>query len=152
MEERVKRMTGLLLNASAASGDTEAVRRLLDGGADPNSRDCDGWTALHMAAGRGETEVVRLLLAYGADVSARNKQGDTPLHVAIMLGHADAARALLEAGGGGLLHEPNQTGVTPYHWVRRSSDVALQQVVDELASPGSPSDHGQIPGANLVLA
>jgi ankyrin repeat protein len=47
------------------------VQMLLEKGIDINTRDSQGWTALHLAAERGQHEVVKLLLDRGADVYAR---------------------------------------------------------------------------------
>jgi ankyrin repeat protein len=54
----------------------EVVECLLERGADPNSRDNAGLTALHLAAGNGWVECARALLEGGADANARtNTQG-----------------------------------------------------------------------------
>jgi len=53
---------------------------LIEAGADPNSRDHLGRTALIVAANDGHTEVVRALLANGADPEgASTSDGETPL-------------------------------------------------------------------------
>jgi len=53
---------------------------LIEAGADPNSRDDAGDTALIVAAGKGWPEVVRALLAKGANPNAAGADGETPLH------------------------------------------------------------------------
>jgi ankyrin repeat protein len=126
------RMLDLLLMVSAAAGDLLQVVDLLDEGANPDSSDQDGWTALHAAAGRGHAGIVRLLVAHGANVRVRNNRGDTPLHVALMLGHAQAAQTLVEMGGGGLLDDQNGAGMTPLDWARRSSDPALRGLAEQV--------------------
>jgi ankyrin repeat protein len=69
----------------------EAVRLLLDRGADANARDVgDNASALHVAAGGGHLESVRLLLDAGADV-----QGSGDVHKSDVIGWA--ARAGNEA-------------------------------------------------------
>jgi uncharacterized protein len=50
---------------AAAHGDVSAISRLLDAGADANSRDEEGATALMRAAQNGQFEAVGALLARG---------------------------------------------------------------------------------------
>ena len=48
--------------------DTQAVKKLLEKGADANTRESPGgWSALHYAAQNGNVEVVEILLSKGAD-------------------------------------------------------------------------------------
>jgi len=74
------------------------VTRCLAAGADPNARDEDGWTPLHLAATYDGAEAVAALLAGGADLNARDEDGWTPLHVAALVGGAEAVAALLDEG------------------------------------------------------
>ena len=59
----------------------DAVRLLLEAGANPNAVNPKGDTALHMAAHDGRLEVLRELVAGGADVDARNAAGQTALEL-----------------------------------------------------------------------
>jgi len=61
----------------AHEGSVEGIRELLDGGADPNFRDSDGRTALHIAACEGHRDVVRILLSWKANIDARDRWGST---------------------------------------------------------------------------
>jgi ankyrin repeat protein len=64
-ERNAEGSTGLHL----AVGQVDAVRLLLEHGADPNTRDVgDNASALHFAAGAGDLEAVRALLDAGGDV------------------------------------------------------------------------------------
>ncbi len=57
------------MHEAAKRGDLDAVRLLLEHGADPNAREPgDNTTPLHWAAAHGHVDVVRALLDAGADV------------------------------------------------------------------------------------
>ena len=81
------------------SGNLEAVRALLEAGADSDFRgDHDSYTAIMSAAKNGHVEVAGLLLAAGADKDSQGGDGYTALGFAAANGHFEIARLLLEAG------------------------------------------------------
>ncbi len=109
----------LTIIEAARRGDAEAVRSLLDRGADVNAAQGDGMSALHGAAERGHAEVADVLLAASADVEAKTRIGSyTPLHVASRGGHAPVVVRLLEAGADPDAVTTN-SGVTPLHLAGR---------------------------------
>ena len=57
----------------------EEVQLLLEASADPNERDEQGNTPLHLAVKVGWLKRVELLVSHGADVNAKNNQGENPL-------------------------------------------------------------------------
>ena len=63
------------LHSAAAARDAEAVRVLLEAGADPNARQAGGFTALHAAAQHDDAATATLLLQHGADPALRTDQG-----------------------------------------------------------------------------
>jgi ankyrin repeat protein len=88
------------LHLAAFFGRPEAVRFLLDRGADVDAAGT-GWmtgTALHPAASSRKSEVVAMLLDAGADPDARQSGGWTPLHAAAKNGDLASVEALLAAG------------------------------------------------------
>jgi hypothetical protein len=61
----------------AHEGNAEGIRDLLDAGADPNFRDSDGRTAMHISACEGHADVVELLLDRGAEPVVEDQWGST---------------------------------------------------------------------------
>jgi ankyrin repeat protein len=59
----------------------DAVKVLLEAGADPNAANPKGDTALHIAAYGGRLEPLRELIAGGADVTVRDAAGLTALEL-----------------------------------------------------------------------
>lgn len=66
------------LGFAARSGDLEAVRTLLDAGADIEAKDSAGHTSLHFTALNANPEVAAVLLERGADIGAENIFGVMP--------------------------------------------------------------------------
>jgi ankyrin repeat protein len=60
----------------------EALRTLIDLGADVNRQNAAGDTAVHAAAALGMNTVISFLAERGADLSAKNKAGRSPIDVA----------------------------------------------------------------------
>ncbi len=74
------------------------VGRLLAAGADVNTPQADGMTALHWATYYDQQRPVKLLLEAGANARAENRYGVTPLSLACLNGNAQLVKLLLEAG------------------------------------------------------
>jgi ankyrin repeat protein len=90
------RDTTLLMHA-AAVGSPEAVKLLLDSGADVKAKNQFDCTALFFAA--GQPEKARMLVDKGADVNAATKMGRTPLMIAARCdGCSATVKLLLDKG------------------------------------------------------
>lgn len=102
-----------LLQQAAYWGLGNAVRTLIDRGANPSERDMRGETPLHKAARRGHREVVRALVEKGAEVDARNALGMTTLHWTALNGRGDIAELLIESGADVNARDQFTGGLTP---------------------------------------
>jgi ankyrin repeat protein len=76
----------------------EVVQVLLEGGANVDRTEADGFTALHVAALNGNLDVCRLLLDWGAKVDTVNILEETPLHLAVEEGYLSVVKLLVERG------------------------------------------------------
>jgi ankyrin repeat protein len=94
---------------TTAFGSLDAVRVLLDAGADPNQAGAFGLTPLHVAA--RDPRKVRLLLERGASVHAVSTAGYTPLMVAAVTNGSEEVVRLLIARGADV-NAADTTGVT----------------------------------------
>lgn len=103
------------LHEAALTGNLEAVKRHVAGGADLNIKDDFGSTPLIVAATFGKTDVAKALLDAGADLHVGNNEGSTPLHVASFLCYPDMVDALLDAGAD--VSATNNNGHTPLETV-----------------------------------
>jgi len=120
----------------------QMVAALLEHGADPNSRDPQGFTPLMPAAGPGDKEVLELLLAHKADVNAQDKNGWSALHhLAGFSTHGHAvplADDLLAAGAE--INLPNKDGRTPLNLVLgpgQPSEATISEFAEWLRRHGA---------------
>jgi ankyrin repeat protein len=84
---------------AAMQGNRDAVRTMLKQGADVNTAQGDGMTALHWAAQKGDVELAKTLLYAGANVKAATRVGGyTPLLIAAKNGNAPMIETLTTGG------------------------------------------------------
>jgi ankyrin repeat protein len=112
-------------------GDAAMVAALLNTGADPNTKNDAGATALMWAV--TDLEKVRLLLDHGAQVDARSADGRTPLIIAAGIpGAAPVVTLLLGRGANVLANGPGLlSGVTPLVAAAVSGDEATFHLLVE---------------------
>ena len=132
---------------AAMRGDLDAVRSLINQGADVNGAQGDGMTALHWAAENGSAPTAALLLSAGANLSAVTRLGGyTPLHLAAKAGSAEVVRAFLAAGA-----DPRAAtttgGATALHFAAAAGNGdAVMALIEHGADPNAvESAWGQTP-------
>jgi ankyrin repeat protein len=94
------------LQAAVLKGETDAVRQIIAEGISVDSRNYQGWTALHLAAFYDHTAIAKLLIEAGADIEKTTPRsstefrdfGSTPLILTAVRGSAETARLLIAAG------------------------------------------------------
>ncbi len=138
-----KRDTTPLMYA-AAVGSAEAMRMLLDAGADAKAKNALDATALHWCA--GDFEKVRMLVAKGADVNAVAKSGRAPLVLAALHpGNVKTVEYLLEHGA-----KVNVQGPPPVTPLIAAVESRDRKIVALLLEKGA--DVNALGGAALINA
>jgi len=89
---------GCVFLAACAAGDKDEVKKLLGRGADIDTANVDGLTALHQACIDDNLEMVEFLVTNGADVNRGDNEGWSPLHATASCGFLSIAKYLLEHG------------------------------------------------------
>jgi ankyrin repeat protein len=129
------------------NGDTQAVRKVLDDGADVNARDAEGNTPLILASLYAGPECVEMLLHRHADVNAANRAGVTALVRAATSYHK--ARLLIAAGANVRVRTA-RLGNTPLLLAARRAGNSL--TVQLLLEFGANASERNDAGVSPVLA
>ncbi|HEY7284068.1 MAG TPA: ankyrin repeat domain-containing protein [Vicinamibacterales bacterium] len=131
---------------AAMRGDRADVQALIKQGADVNTPQGDGVTALHWAARHGDVEMAALLVAARANTKAETRFGAyTPLHLAAERGSAPIVKALLAAGAA--VDAKTSTGATPLMLAAGAGDAqAVAALIDAGANVNAKeNDRWQTP-------
>jgi len=103
------------LHCAAFEGRLEAVKCLIEGGANINFKDDRCETPLIYAIRGNRTEVFMELLRNGADVNIYGQELQSPLHLACALGNAKMVSELISVLRPGQISAPDTYGQTPLH-------------------------------------
>jgi len=106
------------LHRAVRIGDTQAIARLITGGADVNAANRYGVTALSLAADNGDSLTLQTLVKAGASI--RTAEATLPDHQTLLMrvartGRVDAIKALVAAGDDVQARE-TRTGTTAVTW------------------------------------
>jgi ankyrin repeat protein len=121
-----------ILMRTAETGEVEAVRKLIDEGADVNSKSNSGVTALMTSSGMGHAGVTRLLIEKGADVNAKTPGNYTALMNAALTGQAEIVRILLEAGAEAAVVDASGKTAKDYALMKEHKEIA--SLIEQRAS------------------
>jgi ankyrin repeat protein len=138
---------------SVRGGHVEAVRVLLEAGADPGLVGMSGDNLITLARDRGHEEVARLLestLAERNRASSPPGSADHAIHEAVAAGDINRVRSLLD-GDPQLVHNVNRAGGTPLHAAVAAS---AREVITLLLDRGADihAIHGAGPGSSRGYA
>lgn len=125
-------------------GNEDIVEMLLAAGADPNSANGHGLTALHLAASVGNIRAVKLLVNAGADIDAKGRIFGGIHSLPIFNGLRDSHMAaygkiidfLVESGASTDLHDT--TKWTPLQYICVCGSAALARRLIEIGVPEGP--------------
>ena len=132
--------------SAALEGDAAYAKDLIAQGADPNSCDSSGMSALGIACQDGRVEVVNFLLAHGADVNAHSK-GKTVDRTALMAavsndGHSAMVRLLVEQGAD--VNTRGELGWSALIWAAREGDIEnVKYLLSKKADPDIKAQDGK---------
>ena len=123
------------LHLAVANGSLDAVKALLAGSANPNARNNQGNTPLHLA--NGNIAIIKELLAGGANPTIKNNLGEKPLGITAVNGANDINTK----------HCPkNRNGNTPLHVAAENGDLELvKQLVTKGADINAKNNNGFLP-------
>ncbi len=119
-----------------------AVRQLLAGGLDPNTRNEKGMPGLYMALQDGSLKVAKVLLASPRlQPEARNPADESPLMMAALKGHRDIAAQLIKLGA-----DVNKPGWAPLHYAATHGHLEIMRLLlEEHAFIDAESPNGTTP-------
>lgn len=121
---------------AAMRGDIEAVRSLLENGAEVDAAQGDGMTALHWAGELGDVGLAQMLVHAGAGLEPLTRNGaQTPLHVASEAGNGQVVAVLLRAGANA--QAKSEGGSTPLHLAAMAGS---RETIETLVDHGADVD------------
>lgn len=94
----VKFQESCVFLAACSSCDKEEISKLLEKGANINTANIDGLTALHQACIDDNLDMVTFLINNGADIDAGDNEGWTALHATASCGFLEIAKFLVKSG------------------------------------------------------
>lgn len=131
---------------AAQNGRLEAVKFLLEKGADVDGKDNEGTTPLMVAAMNDHVDVMKLLMKKGASIAATTNAGFNSLMFATDDKRIDAMKLLLDNGAGVDTPAPADAGLTPLmHAASNGQLKAVNSLLEKGASLEAKDKDGWSP-------
>jgi ankyrin repeat protein len=130
------------LIGAAESRNAQAVKLLLEHGANPKAKIGPGFTALTIAAPACAPDVLQLLVDKGADVNAREYRGATPLifvAASDCTNAAQSAKLLLKAGADWRIK--TQEGETALDWALKRGETDVVALLKQAGAKQEGERH-----------
>ncbi|KAK5993519.1 Ankyrin repeat domain-containing protein 50 [Cladobotryum mycophilum] len=121
-----------LIYAAEIGVSPATIQLLIKNGANIESKNHDGWTALHLATHRRHEGIVEQLIKNGADMESKTSQGWTALHLAYYHQKTGIVQLLIKSGAD--LESKTSYGWTTLHW---ASYEGHEEVVQLLIKKGA---------------
>ncbi|KAI9782558.1 MAG: hypothetical protein M1839_004802 [Geoglossum umbratile] len=138
------------LHLAAGKGNCEAVKLLLENGAEKGARDYKKQIPLHLAASSGDFDTVlglvgpRMITVDKNGLNAADKYGQTPLHVAARDGHHQIVQLLISEGANKEARAVDSR--TPLHVAAsRGKSEVVRALVWKGANKGAKDSNDQTP-------
>ena len=127
---------------AAKIGNTAKVEQLLNQGADTNTKNEKGTTALMWAAYESHTETVKALIEAGADANAKTEDGWTAMMDAAAFGSTVTVKAFIDAGAD--VNAETKDGKTVLVWAaERGQTENVKALMDAGANVNAETKDGK---------
>ena len=123
-----RRITPLLI--AAREGNLEAVRELINQGANVYAQDAGDAGALHHAARSGQLDVFKeVAKKVGEYRPEKDKRGFTLLHLAVLSGSVELAKHILEQYGATMINESVNQRTTPLYLAAAMGNQPMVELI-----------------------
>ena len=129
----------------------QAVKSLIEIGANPSLTSDKGWNALHFAAQVGDIGIIDLIQNHLPNINSKTKAGQTPLMIAASFGNLDAVEWFLEKGATATCVDSNRCNML-HHAVKGGDTNIIDLIHTRLLDITSKTNEGYTPLMAAVLS